>query len=81
MRKLNAYTYVACAIKSILSNFPVDHLMVCLSSTRQVNPLIDDPNNGNCNFFGHVGCYDCMVTYNVHVLLQIIIQIITVSIS
>ena len=30
-------------------------------------------NNGNCNFIGHVGCYDCMVTYNVHVLKLIII--------
>ena len=33
-------------------------------------------NNGNCNVIGRVGCYDCMVTYNVHVLiiLPIIIQ-------
>ena len=49
--------------------------MVCLSSTRQVDSLIDDPNNGNCNYLiGRVGCYDCMVTYNVHVLILIIIQ-------
>ena len=32
-------------------------------------------NNGNCNFISHVGCYDCMVTYNVHVLKLIIIQL------
>ena len=33
-------------------------------------------NNGNCNLISRVGSYDCMVTYNVHVLiiLPIIIQ-------
>ena len=56
--------------------------MVCLSSTRQVDSLIDDRNNGNCNFIGGDGCYnDCMGRYNVHVLILIIIQIIAVSIS
>ena len=26
-----------------------------------------EKNSGNCNLIGHLGCYDCMVTYNVHV--------------
>ena len=30
-------------------------------------------NNGNCNLIGRVGCYDSMVTYNVHVRILIII--------
>ena len=37
-------------------------------------------NNGNYNLISRVGCYDCMVTYNVHVLI-ILPPIIEVSIS
>ena len=41
-------------------------------------------NNGNCNLISHVGSYDCMVTYNVHVLIILYTNynpIIAVSIS
>ena len=33
-------------------------------------------NSRNCNLISHAGCYDCMMTYNVHTLitLPIIIQ-------
>ena len=39
-------------------------------------------NNGNCNLISRVGCYDCMVTYNVHTLILTNYNpIIAVSIS
>ena len=28
-------------------------------------------NNGNCNLISHVASYDCIVTYNVNVLIKL----------
>ena len=62
--------YVACVIKSILS-MKYSLKFHCWSfdglpfSAHHVDSFIDDPNNGKCNYFGHVGCYDiqCTCTY------------------